>query len=263
MRISIFDVIIIIILGIFNKIAYQMCLLYCRIRVALIGKAGAGKSALGNTLLGEKNIRSTAASESVTIECEVASGTLPSGRRIKIVDTPGIMDTEGRDVRDEVAKAIAALSPGPHAFLIVLQPGRATEEEKRVIKQLQGLFGDETFLEHTIIVMTKKADITDENEDPVDIHSFINKMAAPDVKRLYEQCGRRIIAVENKHSSKGEKNKYAQEVTDEVLKMGGYYSHAYFKLLAEKRILAEQIAELILEIEKVAEEKTIKFCSIL
>ena len=101
------------------------------------------------------------------------TGMLRSGRQIKVVDTPGIMDTGGRDVRDEVTKAIAALSPGPHAFLIVLQPGRATEEEKQVIKQLKGLFGDETFLEHTIIVMTKKADIADENEDPIDIHSFI------------------------------------------------------------------------------------------
>ena len=188
---------------------------------------------------------------------------LRSGRQIKVVDTPGIMDTGGRDVRDEVTKAIAALSPGPHAFLIVLQPGRATEEEKRVIKQLKGLFGDETFLEHTIIVMTKKADITDENEDPIDIHSFIDKMAASDVKELYEQCGRRIVAVENKHSSQDEKQRYAKEIADEVLKMGGYYSHAYFKLLMEKKIQAEEVARLRREIEKVAKETDRSFCTIL
>jgi hypothetical protein len=191
------------------------------------------------------------------------TGMLRSGRQIKVVDTPGNMDTGGRDVRDEVTKAIAALSPGPHAFLIVLQPGRATEEEKRVIKQLKGLFGDETFLEHTIIVMTKKADITDENEDPIDIHSFIDKMAASDVKELYEQCGRRIVAVENKHSSQDEKQRYAKEIADEVLKMGGYYSHAYFKLLMEKKIQAEEVARLRREIEKVAKETDRSFCTIL
>ena len=191
------------------------------------------------------------------------TGMLRSGRQIKVVDTPGIMDTGGRDVRDEVTKAMAALSPGPHAFLFVLQPGRATEEEKRVIKQLKGLFGDETFLEHTIIVMTRKDDITDENEDSIDIHSFIDKMAAPDVKQLYEQCGRRIVAVENKHSSLDDKHRYAKEVTDEVLKMGGYYSHAYFKLLMEKKIQAEETAKLRREIERVAKEKNQSFCSIL
>ena len=242
---------------------FQICIICCRIRVALIGKTGAGKSALGNTLLGERMFKSTSASESVTITCEEKTGMLRSGRQIKVVDTPGIMDTQGRDVRDEVTKAIAALSPGPHAFLIVLQPGRATEEEKRVIKELKGLFGDETFLEHTIIVMTKKADITDENEHQIDIHSFIDKMAAHDVKQLYEQCGKRIVAVENKHASRDEKHRYAKEITDEVLKMGGYYSHAYFNLLKEKRIKAEQTEMLRREIERLAQAQMQMFCSIL
>jgi hypothetical protein len=168
--------------------------------------------------------------ETVTIECEAITGRLPCGRQIKVVDTPGISDTEGRDVRDEVTKAIAALSPGPHAFLIVLQPARASKKVKRVIKQLTGLFPDETFLKHTIIVMTRKGDLIDENEDPIDIHSFIDWMD-PAVKQLYEQCGRRIVAVENKHSSQDEKTKYAKEVTEEVLKLDGYYSHEHFKLL--------------------------------
>ncbi|XP_063425741.1 GTPase IMAP family member 7-like [Mytilus trossulus] len=233
------------------------------IRVALIGKTGAGKSALGNTLLGKKQFKSTAASESVTIKCEAKTGILPNGRAIRVVDTPGIMDTEGRDVRDEVTKAIAALSPGPHAFLIVLQPGRATAEEKKVIKQLRGLFGDEAFMEHTIIVMTRKADIQDENEDPISIQQYMHKYAADDVKDLYRRCGRRIVAVENKHASEHEKQKYAQEVIDEVVKMGGFYSHAYFKLMQQKKIQEEETRRLRREIERVAAEQERGFCSIL
>ncbi|CAC5405651.1 unnamed protein product [Mytilus coruscus] len=207
--------------------------------------------------------KSTAASESVTIMCEVKTGKLPNGRAIRVVDTPGIMDTEGRDVRDEVTKAIAALSPGPHAFLIVLQPGRATEEEKRVIQLLKGLFGDESFLEHTVIVMTKKADIQDENEDPISIQQYMQTYAADDVKDLIRRCGGRIVAVENKHASPSEKQKYAQEVVDEVVKMGGFYSHAYFKLMQEKKILEEETRRLRQEIEKVAKEQKRGFCSIL
>ena len=223
------------ILGIFSKFSFKY-LLYSRIRVALIGQTGAGKSVLGNTLLREKKFKSTPGAESVTIKCETGTGTLPSGRQIKIVDTPGIIDTEGRDVRDEVTKAIVVLSPGPHSFLIVLQPGRATTEEKRFIKLLEALFGDETFLEHTIIVVTRKADIVDDNDDPMDIHCFIDKMAAPDIKQLYEKCGRRIVAVENKHCSQEERKEYAMEVIGEVIKMDGFYSHAYFNLIAEMKI---------------------------
>jgi hypothetical protein len=48
-------------------------------------------------------------------------------------------------------------------------------------------------------------------------------MTDPGVKQLYEQCGRRIVSVENKKTSQDEKNQYASEVVDAVLRKGGYY----------------------------------------
>jgi len=188
---------------------------------------------------------------------------LPSGRKIKVVKTPSLMVTEGRDARDEVTKVIGELSPGPHAFIIVLQAGRTTEDEKRFIIGFKKLFGDENFLKHTIIVVTRKADIIDENEDPIDIHSYMDRWADPYIKQLYEQCGRRIVAVENKHSSAVERTEYAREVIDEVIKMGGIYSHDYFKLLAEKEIKEEEIIKLRREVERIAKEQERNFCSIL
>jgi hypothetical protein len=71
--------------------------------------------------------------------------------------------------------------------------------------------------------MTRKAEITNLSEDPIDIHSYIDTMAGHHVKQLYEECGRRIVAVENKHSSQDEKHRYAKEVMEEVLKLDGYF----------------------------------------
>lgn len=110
-------------------------------------------------------------------------------------------------------------------------------------------------MEHTIIVMNRKADIQDENEDPISIQQYMHKYAADDVKDLYRRCGRRIVAVENKHASEHEKQKYAQEVVDEMVKMGGFYSHAYFKLMQQKKIQEKETRRLRLEIERVAADR--------
>ncbi|XP_070685500.1 GTPase IMAP family member 4-like [Pempheris klunzingeri] len=125
------------------------------IRIVMIGKTGNGKSASGNTILNRKAFTSVMSPRSVTSECEKARGTV-DGRRVAIIDTPGIYDTKYKE--DEVVRklkeCISLSSPGPHVFLIVIKLGsRFTEEEQKTVELLQTVFGDKS-ADYSLVLFT-------------------------------------------------------------------------------------------------------------
>ncbi|XP_071141859.1 GTPase IMAP family member 9-like [Mytilus edulis] len=172
---------------------------------------------------------------------EIGITTLPSGQIIKVVDTPGIMDTEDRDVLHEVTRSIVYLNPGPHAFLLVLQPNRATKEEMSSLKELENLFGDDSFYQNTILIMVRRNEIVYPNGSLMDIHTFIADRTCSEVKQLYEMCGKRIIAVENFDSNFSIRDGYRNQIFDMIRTFYGYYSHDYFKMVLKYKDLLELI----------------------
>lgn len=121
--------------------------------------------------------------------CQTASGGYKE-KQIVLINTPDLLHPNISDNElTQHVKYCASLShPGPHVFLLVLQPEDFTEEHKEKLCRFLTFYSDRSFDHSLVLISTPK----DESSAFMERH-----LQRPPIKEMIEKCKSRFLWRQN------------------------------------------------------------------
>ncbi|XP_038139277.1 GTPase IMAP family member 4-like [Cyprinodon tularosa] len=142
------------------------------LRVVLLGSSWSQRSSVGSFILGEDVFKDEA-------QCCLKISKEVEKTKITVINTPDVPKEENQTAFIE--DCAEASAPGPHVFLLVLQPENFTDEDKNRIYRILKTFNHRSF-DHSFLLILK---------------SVQDQMKEVLIKELIRKCRYRYLKMED------------------------------------------------------------------